>query len=214
MRYTIFLAAPAALCTLWALLVSAQNQIGTQYPGVNLLASSHPLAITARDTNAVLVVPVSKSAAAASLPSGVKLLPNHSVPGLRDDQWPMIINVGVDKDLSEYSVSRVDFHHGYAGIGWVDKLGDGKTATARSFDALFSQNYFIVASSNLLAGFTSLPLNFTPGPAPGPFEASGSTQYRAAKHGNEYFSLAYRNATSADDRLPRNTYLDVLLQGT
>ncbi|CAO1619053.1 unnamed protein product [Parajaminaea phylloscopi] len=194
-----------------ATLAVGQAALGTAYPGANQLAAEHPFAITARDSNVVLFVPVSKSTAQALLPKNVKLLPSHPVPGLGDDAWPLILNLGLDKDLSEYSIARVDFHHGYAGIGWVDKARDGRTAFIRSFDALFSRNYFISVSSQLLAMFNSKPIEFSP--AADPFHQSSASSYTASDKQHVYFELSYANATTDAAKVDRGVYADALTQG-
>lgn len=202
-----------AVAVLLALLTFAlaQQPIGTEYSGANLLAAQYPFDITSRDSNVVLFVPVSKTLAQSLLPKDVKLLPSHPVPGLARDQWPLILNLGLDKDLSEYNLARVDFHHGYAGVGWVDKSKDGKTPFIRSFDALFSENYFIAVSSQLLAMFNSIPLKFTP--ASRPFEQQGKPAYNAVKDQHVYFDLTYKNTTDDSSKVPRKVYVDALTQG-
>lgn len=188
----------------------AQKALGTSYPGQNTLAASHPLAITARDSNVVIFLPIAKSTAASLLPDGVKLLPTQPVTGFKDDEWPVLLNVGLDKDLSEYSVSRVDFHHGYIGIPWVDKSGNGKTPFVSSFDVLFSDNLFIAVSSQLLAGFNSIPMTFTP--ATDPF-VNATAHYEAVKDQHTYFDLTYAKAGEESEKIARSTYVDVLTQG-
>ncbi|PWN30662.1 hypothetical protein BDZ90DRAFT_257732 [Jaminaea rosea] len=199
-----------ALLSVVPILTGAQKPIGTSYSGQNLLASSHPFAITARDSNVVLFAPIPKSTASSLLPKGVSLLPTHPISGFKDDEWPLLLNLGLDKDLNEYSLSRVDFHHGYIGIPWTDKSKDGKTPFTSSFDVLFSDNLFIAASSQLLAGFNSIPMTFAP--ETDPF-VNGSGTYKAVKDQHTYFDLSYAKAGDEGARISRSTYVDVLTQG-
>jgi hypothetical protein len=82
----------------------------TQYPGTNLLEARYPNAITARYNSTVMVLPIARSLAQSLVPAGVSLLPTHPVPGLAADQWPLVLQAGLDQDLHSNGLPAGDFY--------------------------------------------------------------------------------------------------------